>query len=1544
MNKQILLCLIGFFAISPLCAQRLEAFSTDHGEFIESFISKLEYGGAVNKDEMEMLRTLWMGGGLMVGEKDLIIQQVNSMVELKYGLAANIATYAKIITLIKSGDNYVELTLADFQGVMEEALDKLNNKETMTFLDRLYNYIPQGYLKKLQRFYWKLYDQSPILSISSESANDTTFAPLLKFEGADLQYVSLDDSMILYNTSGTYNFLTQTLTGTDGRVDWIKVGLSSEDVYAEVLSYSLDVNKGTFEADSVRFFYKSLIKEPLYGYFIDRNIGIRDSASSQYPYFESYSGKVIIEDWIPNVKYQGGFTLKGTTIIGSAYDPTKHVPMGDGELPGEVMEANLEEWEQSNRNARIDIKGTDRYVLKMVGETFDLSQEEVTGVNAATTIFTSDGDSISHPGLDLSYSVDNRLIVLKKPSRGAYSHRPYSSSYHDFYFYFETLIWDVETDSVRFTSLLNKENKMSAIESFDYFKESRFNQAKHVLRFNPVGAIYRFALQYKDYPITPENIIKSFDKKYNMDSQLEAFRQSLPSLESAGYITYDKDRDVIIPQPKLFKWTLAARGKKDYDALQIISRVDTGDHAYINLKSQELIVRGVPYFAFSDSQYVVVQPLKNEVFVGKDRSLRFGGNIAAGKLNLYANKEQNFTFDYETFKIICDSVDAIKFQVVRNPPQEYELSPLEQALSNTVFENVSGTIHIDDPNNKSGKESTSLYPVFDSYQNSYIYWDKPEIQNGVYHRDSMYFAVYPFVLDSLDTFKEQGLLFAGEFFSSEIFPIIEDTLTVMPDFTLGFHVESPEEGYNIFDYKGKFYNELILDGSGLHGRGKLEHGGLFVNSDSIIFQFDSVMAYVDSFQLDQGYHNGSYFPQLEGMQAYYTWYPKTDQVVFSTVEVEDDSTEPAPINVFNGEAEFFGELKITEDGLIGNGKLRLSEVEVNGENIVMKERDFEAVGASFVIIDTLDPDIAYFEARDVNVKYDVDRHEASFAPKSDRIVPSSFDQQQYLTSLNIGEYSREERELQLEGGSDQAGDNYFQWMDANSDTLMFFAQQALYRLDEKEIDISGVPNLVVADAIITPKDLVLSIMENGLIDTLKDATIEADKIQKDHYLYEATISIASATSYTGSAKYDYIEVEGNRQFIDFENIEVINNQTTYAIGKVGSDEDFYLTDRILFEGTAELNAKNRFLRFDGEVKIESDNPVFEEEWFPFERTTVNPDSVFIPIDTYMTNDDGDEVISGLMYVPPLGEFYSSFLQPKIDAEDPELLLASGGLTVDRKTKAFRIGPEDKIKNRTYRGATVTFDDKNNIITSKGYLDFPFNFPNKTVSVDMVGAWAENIGDASINTDLVLGINMDVIPEGPLGELVSNFHFFTVNRKDIDFLSRPLLENISELLDKGKRDDNATNDFVDHVHDALIYTDIDLASRLPYTFLISNVDFDFDPDQGSLYSNGPIGLIGIGGKPVNKMIKARILYQIGEDPPFKDRQPDKITLYLEVDEYNWAYFHFEGDVVRTVAPYDNYNVPILEESEKQKGTNGFRFELASIEEAQNFKRSMDQRGQ
>ena len=55
----------------------------------------------------------------------------------------------------------------------------------------------------------------------------------------------------------------------------------------------------------------------------------------------------------------------------------------------------------------------------------------------------------------------------------------------------------------------------------------------------------------------------------------------------------------------------------------------------------------------------------------------------------------------------------------------------------TVIEAVTGDLRIDDPTNKSGirKDSFPQFPIFNSFYDSYAYYDRPSIFNGVYKRD-----------------------------------------------------------------------------------------------------------------------------------------------------------------------------------------------------------------------------------------------------------------------------------------------------------------------------------------------------------------------------------------------------------------------------------------------------------------------------------------------------------------------------------------------------------------------------------------------------------------------------------------------------------------------------------------------------------------------------------------------------------------------------------------------------------------------------------------
>src|SRR5690606_34017863 len=105
---------------------------------------------------------------------------------------------------------------------------------------------------------------------------------------------------------------------------------------------------------------------------------------------------------------------------------------------------------------------------------------------------------------------------------------------------------------------------------------------------------------------------------------------------------------------------------------------------------------------------------------------------------------------------------------------------------NSVLQDITGTLFIDNPNNKSGRRDFPEYPIFKATKSSKEFYDYPFIYNSVYDRDRFYFQTDTFIIDSPDNFAREGLRFRGTFVSAHIFPDFREELTVQEDFSLGF--------------------------------------------------------------------------------------------------------------------------------------------------------------------------------------------------------------------------------------------------------------------------------------------------------------------------------------------------------------------------------------------------------------------------------------------------------------------------------------------------------------------------------------------------------------------------------------------------------------------------------------------------------------------------------------------------------------------------------------------------------------------------------------
>jgi len=395
-------------------------------------------------------------------------------------------------------------------------------------------------------------------------------------------------------------------------------------------------------------------------------------------------------------------------------------------------------------------------------------------------------------------------------------------------------------------------------------------------------------------------------------------------------------------------------------------------------------------------------------------------------------------------------------------------------------------------------------------------------------------------------------------------------------------------------------------------------------------------------------------------------------------------------------------------------------------------------------------------------------------------------------------------------------DNYFLATAPERDSLKFSAKESYYRVDTRSIEVNGVPYIYVADAVITPDKLEVVIEESGAIKRLENAIVEADRENKTHRIYEAAIDISSGNKYTGSGKYDYIDIKGQQQYINFNNISVNRDTTTVASGEISEYDDFYMTERIYFKGTSYLDASRKFLEFDGEVKIESDNPAFKGNWFEFKRAVVNPDSVFIPIKSRMFDGENRLLTTGLNYNAEKRFFYSNFLQAIRDEADDDVISTSGGLTFDRVTKEFRIGSKEKLSGQTYKGSTVSYNDSLNTITSKGWLQFPDDFAKNTAELQIAGSWKDDLKRRELSTDLMMSVDFSVMEPELFKKLSETLLYLTASNPEVDYNQRAFQETISEFLDRGSNDDQEVNKFLNDVHNALVNTDINVAKIIPPT--------------------------------------------------------------------------------------------------------------------------------
>src|SRR5207253_11200593 len=90
------------------------------------------------------------------------------------------------------------------------------------------------------------------------------------------------------------------------------------------------------------------------------------------------------------------------------------------------------------------------------------------------------------------------------------------------------------------------------------------------------------------------------------------------------------------------------------------------------------------------------------------------------------------SFDYDMFKVNMKTIDSLKIFVESSEPDVNGNYPYRKVQ--TLIENLNGELRIDAPKNKSGFGKAPTFPSFQSFKESYAFYDKKQTFKGVYNR------------------------------------------------------------------------------------------------------------------------------------------------------------------------------------------------------------------------------------------------------------------------------------------------------------------------------------------------------------------------------------------------------------------------------------------------------------------------------------------------------------------------------------------------------------------------------------------------------------------------------------------------------------------------------------------------------------------------------------------------------------------------------------------------------------------------------------------
>lgn len=1488
MNRLYTTTLLLLFCATTMFAQKLETFTP------EKFLSELEpfmtaSGNKRMKDTYNGFAKKYKKDNFTPEQQTRIVETANKMLQKKMTANPYFVEYLQGLMIIDKGETGQD-RFTQWHGLLDELIISIQDRQLKPFLNFLKFSTPfyqSNALRETSRgVSWYGISDKPNVKLENGIA-------VIEYDELDLIAVRKNDTISIERTKGVFNTKDGSWKGIGGKVTWVRFGL--EDVYAELKDYEIDVKSALYKVKEATIYYPFFFgTKGIEGSFEDKIVSENASVDGSYPRFVSKNDIIKIDKIGEGIEYQGGFRLEGTTVYG----------YGSKERPAFLS---------------INDKNTSKRLFNGYSELFTIrSGEKIVSQRTRATLYF-DQDSMYHPSADVRFDILEHTLQMKRGTKGS-DRNPFYSSMHSMNIETDKIKYYIGSDSIVIgekDKMLNRRVEPAIFESTQFFNENDYHRFQNISTTNPI-AVMRAVAEREGNILSAHDLAKKLNSRYSVEN----IKSLLYDLVSKGFINYDPDTEMVEIKEKIYHYANSSVKKTDYDALQVISESEENNGSF-NLKNKVLQINDVKSVIFSDIQKTAAKPFKKKIFLNKNRNMDFDGALFSG-FSIYEGK--GFHFNYDKFNITMDSVRYLDLYVPTGVMNEE--TGQEEALSiASRIEHLSGILLIDAPENKSGREELPMFPSLQTKEPSYVYYDKNTAQNKVYTRDSFYFELIPFSFNSLDKFTKADVAFKGKLVSADIFPDIQETIAIREeDQSLGFIHQTPASGLPAYKNAGNFNGKIDLSDGGLLGKGTLNYLQASINSEDLVFRPKNTTGSAERFILDEVRNANPEIPKVRGNDVNVLWKPYSDSLSVTSAE--------APFEMFQeSQHTLKGTVVLTPKGLKGKGLFDWPKASMTSSTF--------SFGAYSALADTTDLKIRAFDTNvlalstdNLNATVDFDKQIGNFKANED-LLTTSLPYNEYETSFNEFDWDIAGEVITFKATEGKTGK--FLSVNPDQDSLRYEGKAASYDLKTSTLAISGVEEIISADAFIYPSDGKIEVYKAGKMSKLSNAKIEADTINKYHVINRAEVEILGRKEFRANGYYQY-NVGNKEQEIRFD--EIVGTRigkgsrakkatATRATGEVKSETNFLIDTKTLYRGTVSLFSETPNLKFDGYARLNSAT-LKRLHWF---SVAFDGDKNDLKIKySVPKNYEAEPIRTGVYLSKETNRVYSNIMAPLYYRKDHALLPVTGIMDYKPKEDAFIFGDSIKVIADNLAGNKLTYFDQTGKIECEGKFNIGDNL--RYVSMQSAGEAMVNpsriVNDTSecVNYDMEgnFMLMIDLLLPDDLKKMLENdfinvsFDLESVNYiEDTPFYQKALANLIGE-------DDKNAKKILNNLGQGIL----DIPKKVDDAdLLFSRVPMKWDADYQSFVSTGKtLNLGAINGHMMNKKVEAYI------EVKMPSRGDDRIYVYLKSPSGLFYFFGFKEGILNIVSDNTKFNDYIIDMKTKErikKMPDGETFEIQPVNE-------------